>query len=152
VLENELQYGVSFPVSQEVMSPDFVLPIGKAKIVREGKDVTIVAHSRSVNFCLEAAEKLHSEEGISVEIINLRSIRPLDVDTIVNSVKKTNHLVTVESGYPQFGVGSEICALAMETEAFDYLDAPVERVTSAGNYIKKKFFFPIFLILKLMII
>ncbi|RIA85271.1 thiamine diphosphate-binding protein [Glomus cerebriforme] len=131
VLENELQYGLSFPVSQEVLSKDFVLPIGKAKIVREGKDVTIISHSRSVNFCLEAAEKLHSEEGISSEVINLRSIRPLDVDAIVNSVKKTNHLVTVEAGFPQFGVGSEICAIAMETEAFDYLDAPVERVTCA---------------------
>ncbi|CAG8450366.1 11609_t:CDS:10 [Funneliformis mosseae] len=133
VLENELQYGVSYPVSQEVMSPDFVLPIGKAKIVREGKDVTIVAHSRPVNFCLEAADKLYSEEGISAEVINLRSIRPLDINTIVNSLKKTNHLVTVESGYPQFGVGSEICAIVMETEAFDYLDAPVERVTCAED-------------------
>ncbi|GBB91758.1 hypothetical protein RclHR1_19120002 [Rhizophagus clarus] len=131
VLENELQYGVSFPMSHEAMSQDFVLPIGKAKIVREGKDVTIVSHSRSINYCLEAAEKLHSEEGISSEIINLRSIRPLDVDAIVNSVKKTNHLVTVEAGFPQFGVGSEICAIVMETEAFDYLDAPVERVTCA---------------------
>ncbi|CAG8503262.1 2565_t:CDS:2 [Acaulospora colombiana] len=110
VLENELQYGVPFSVSEEFMSPDFLLPIGKAKVIREGKD---------------------AEEGISVEIINLRSIRPLDVDTIVNSVKKTNHLVSAESGFPHFGVGSEICALAMETEIFDNLDAPVERVTSA---------------------
>ena len=133
VLENELQYGLSFPMSQEAMSDDFVLPIGKAKVVREGKDITIVTHSRSVNYCLEAAENLHSEEGISAEVINLRSIRPLDVDAIVNSVKKTNRLVTVEAGFPQFGVGSEICAIAMETEAFDYLDAPVERVTCAGN-------------------
>ncbi|CAI2175235.1 4938_t:CDS:2 [Funneliformis geosporum] len=131
VLENELQYGISFPVSQEVMSPDFVLPIGKAKIVREGKDVTIVAHSRPVSFCLEAADILYKEEGISAEVINLRSIRPLDINTIVNSLKKTNHLVTVESGFPQFGVGSEICAMVMETEGFDYLDAPVERVTCA---------------------
>lgn len=131
VLENELQYGLPFPMSQDAMSNEFILPIGKANIVREGKDVTIVSYSRSINFCLETAEKLQSEEGISCEVINLRSIRPLDIDTIVNSVKKTNHLVTVESGFPQFGVGSEICAIAMETEAFDYLDAPVERVTSA---------------------
>ncbi|CAG8549654.1 11177_t:CDS:2 [Acaulospora morrowiae] len=131
LLENELQYGVSFPVPQEAMSPDFVLPIGKAKIVKEGKDVTLVSYSRTMNFCIEAAEKLEKDEGISVEIINLRSIRPLDIDTIINSVKKTNHLVSAESGFPHFGVGSEICALAMETEIFDYLDAPVERVTSA---------------------
>ncbi|CAG8510799.1 13492_t:CDS:10, partial [Racocetra fulgida] len=133
VLENELQYGVPFPMSEEAMSPDFLLPIGKAKIIREGKDATIVSHSRTINFCIEAAEKLQADEGISVEIINLRSIRPLDADTIVNSVKKTNHLISVESGFPQFGVGSEICALAMETEAFDYLDAPVERVTNAAS-------------------
>ncbi|CAG8815288.1 7612_t:CDS:2, partial [Racocetra persica] len=131
VLENELQYGVPFPMSEEAMSPDFLLPIGRAKIIREGKDATIVSHSRTINFCIEAAEKLQADEGISVEIINLRSIRPLDADAIVNSVKKTNHLISVESGFPQFGVGSEICALAMETEAFDYLDAPVERVTNA---------------------
>ncbi|CAG8533864.1 2676_t:CDS:2 [Ambispora leptoticha] len=130
-LENELQYGVSFPVSAEALSKDFQLPIGKAKIIREGKDVTLVSHSRPLNLCVEAAEKLQAEDGISAEIINLRSIRPLDVETIIASVKKTNHLVSVESGFPQFGVGSEICALIMESEAFDYLDAPVERITGA---------------------
>ncbi|CAH1761400.1 12430_t:CDS:2 [Entrophospora sp. SA101] len=131
VLENELQYGISYPVSQEALSNDFILPIGKAKIIREGKDVTIVSYSRSLNFCLEAAQQLEKKEegGISVEVINLRSIRPLDVDTIVKSVKKTNRLISVDSGFPQYGFGSEICAIAMETEIFDYLDAPVERIT-----------------------
>ncbi|CAG8633468.1 10161_t:CDS:2, partial [Dentiscutata erythropus] len=131
VLENELQYGVKYPMSQEAMSPDFLLPFGKAKILREGKDATIVSHSRPINYCLEAAEKLQNDEGISVEIINLRSIRPLDVNTILESVKKTSHLISVESGFPHFGVGSEMCALGMETEMFDYLDAPVERITAA---------------------
>lgn len=129
-LENEIMYGVSFDMSEAAMRDDFVLPIGKAKIEREGKDVTIVAHSRSVHQSLEAAEKL-SQEGISVEVINLRSIRPLDTQTIINSVKKTNHLVTVEGGWPMFGVGSEICAQVMESDAFDHLDAPVMRVTGA---------------------
>src|SRR5690348_2366576 len=116
VLENELQYGISYPVSQEVLSRDFIIPFGKAKILREGKDVTIVSHSRSLNFCLEAAEQLEKKEegGISVEVINLRSIRPLDIDTIVKSVKKTNRLISVDSGFPHYGFGSEICAIAME--------------------------------------
>lgn len=158
MLENELQYGVSYPVSQESMSPDFVLPIGKAKVIREGKDVTVVSHSRTLNFCIEAAEKLQAEEGISVEVINLRSIKPLDVDLITNSVKKTNHLVSVETGYPMFSVSSEICALAMETEMFDYLDAPVERLTGAGKKKKGKkslniyFYYYLYIILLILII
>ncbi|KAI0732937.1 pyruvate dehydrogenase e1 component beta subunit [Fomitopsis betulina] len=129
-LENEMLYGVSFPMSQEAMSDDFVLPIGKAKVEREGSDVTIVAHSLMVTRSMEAAEEL-AKEGIKAEVINLRSIRPLDMDTIKNSVKKTNRLVIVEGGFPAFGVGSEICAQIVESEAFDYLDAPVERVTGA---------------------
>jgi len=129
-LENELLYGTSFAVSEEVMSKDFVIPIGQAKVEREGKDVTIVTFSRPVGFSLEAAKKLEAE-GISVEVINLRSLRPLDEATIVKSVKKTNRIVTVEEGWPHFGVGSEIAALIMESEAFDYLDAPLERVTGA---------------------
>lgn len=129
-LENEIMYGASFPLSKEAQSDDFVIPIGKCKIEREGKDVTIVGHSRSVGQALEAAKELE-KEGISAEVINLRSIRPLDIDTIIASVKKTNRLVTVEGGWPAFGVGSEICAQIMESEAFDYLDAPVERVTGA---------------------
>ncbi|KAL0576917.1 pyruvate dehydrogenase E1, beta subunit [Marasmius crinis-equi] len=129
-LENEMMYGVSFPVSSEVMSDNFILPIGKCKVEREGSDVTIVAHSKMVTHSLEAADAL-AKEGIKAEVINLRSIRPLDIDTIKKSVKKTNRLLIVEGGFPAFGVGSEICAQIVESEAFDYLDAPVERVTGA---------------------
>ncbi|KAG5650086.1 pyruvate dehydrogenase E1, beta subunit [Sphagnurus paluster] len=129
-LENEMLYGVSFPMSAESMSDNFLLPIGKAKVEREGSDVTIVAHSKMVTHSMEAAEVL-AKEGIKAEVINLRSIRPLDIDTIIKSVKKTNRLVIVEGGFPAFGVGSEICAQIVESEAFDYLDAPVERVTGA---------------------
>ncbi|ABN68196.1 pyruvate dehydrogenase E1 component, beta subunit (PDH) [Scheffersomyces stipitis CBS 6054] len=128
-LENEIAYGETFDISEEALSTDFVLPIGKANVEREGTDLTFVSHSRSVKFCMEAAETLEKEYGVKAEVINLRSIKPLDVPTIVESVKKTNHLVTVEAGFPAFGVGSEICAQIMESEAFDYLDAPVERVT-----------------------
>ncbi|CEP23876.1 PDB1 [Cyberlindnera jadinii] len=131
ILENELLYGETFEVSEEALSPDFVLPIGKAKVEREGSDVTVVTHTRNVQFALEAAETMAKDFGVSVEVINLRSIKPLDVPAIIESVKKTNHLITVEAGFPAFGVGSEICAQIMESEAFDYLDAPVERVTGA---------------------
>lgn len=130
-LENEILYGQSFPVSAEALSDDFILPIGKAKIERAGSDLTIVSHTLGLNHSMAAAEKLSKEEGIEIEVINLRSIRPLDIETIIKSVKKTNRLVTVEGGFPAFGVGSEICAQIMESEAFDYLDAPVERVTGA---------------------
>jgi hypothetical protein len=92
----------------------------------------MVSFSKMVGHCLEAAEQLE-KEGISVEVINLRTIRPLDVPAIVKSVKKTNRLVTVEEGWPQSGIGAEICAVMMETEAFDYLDAPVQRVTGADT-------------------
>lgn len=128
-LENEMLYGESFEVSEEVLSPDFVLPIGKAKIEKEGSDITLVSHTRNVGHCLEAAETLKEKYGVNAEVLNLRSIKPMDVPAIVKSVKKTGHLVTVEAGFPAFGVGSEICAQIMESEAFDYLDAPVERVT-----------------------
>ncbi|KCV73399.1 pyruvate dehydrogenase E1 component subunit beta, mitochondrial [Fonticula alba] len=130
-LENEIMYGVPFEVSEEVLSEDFVLPIGKAKIERAGKDLTIVAHSKPVGDSLAAAEILAKEYGVDAEVINLRSIRPLDIDTIIASVKKTGRLMTVEGGYPMFGVGSEIVAQVMESDAFDYLDAPIERVTQA---------------------
>jgi pyruvate dehydrogenase E1 component beta subunit len=123
-LENELLYGHSFDVPTD---PDFVVPIGKAKIVREGNSVTITAFSRMVGVALQAAEKL-AEEGIEAEIIDLRTIRPLDIETIVSSVKKTNRIVSVEEGWPTAGIGSEIAALMME-QAFDDLDAPVVRVT-----------------------
>ncbi len=128
-LENEILYNKSFEVSAEVLDPDFVLPIGKAKIEREGTDLTIVTHTRNVDFSLEAADELKSKYGVSVEVLNLRSIRPLDVSAINKSLKKTNHLITVEAAFPAFGVGSEICAQVMEGEGFDYLDAPIERVT-----------------------
>ncbi|KAF9686140.1 hypothetical protein SADUNF_Sadunf03G0127500 [Salix dunnii] len=128
-LENELLYGETFPVSAEVLDSSFCVPIGKAKIEREGKDVTITAFSKMVGYALKAAEIL-AKEGISAEVINLRSIRPLDRDTINASVRKTNRLVTVEEGFPQHGVGAEICASVVE-ESFGYLDAPVERIAGA---------------------
>ncbi|CAD6218594.1 unnamed protein product [Miscanthus lutarioriparius] len=128
-LENELLYGESFPVSAEVLDSSFCLPIGKAKIEREGKDVTITAFSKMVGYALQAAEIL-SKEGISAEVINLRSIRPLDRAAINASVRKTNRLVTVEEGFPQHGIGAEICMSVVE-ESFEYLDAPVERIAGA---------------------
>lgn len=128
-LENEILYGEAFDISEEALSTDYVLPIGKAKIEREGSDITLVSHTRNVGHCLEAAQALKEKYGVNAEVINLRSIKPMDVPAIVESVKKTGHLVTVEAGFPAFGVGSEICAQIMESEAFDYLDAPVERVT-----------------------
>ncbi|QCE12997.1 pyruvate dehydrogenase E1 component subunit beta, mitochondrial [Vigna unguiculata] len=128
-LENELLYGESFPVSAEALDSSFCLPIGKAKIEREGKDVTITAYSKMVGYALKAAEAL-AKEGISAEVINLRSIRPLDRATINTSVRKTNRLVTVEEGFPQHGVGAEICTSVIE-ESFGYLDAPVERIAGA---------------------
>lgn len=131
VLENEIMYGQAFPMSVEAQSKDFLLPIGKAKVERVGKDVTVVAHSRMVGFSLEAAEALQASEGVSVEVINLRSIRPLDIETIVDSVKKTGRIVVVEGGFPMFGVGSEVVAQICESEAFDFLDASPERVTGA---------------------
>jgi pyruvate dehydrogenase E1 component subunit beta len=122
-LENEILYGKSFDVP---VLDDYVLPIGKAKILRKGTDVTITAHSISVGLALEAAEAL-AGEGISAEIVDLRSLRPLDIATIVASVKKTNRCVTVEQGWPQGGIGAEIAARLME-QAFDFLDAPVARI------------------------
>eukprot|EP00516_Mucochytrium_quahogii_P009399 CAMPEP_0203774778 /NCGR_PEP_ID=MMETSP0099_2-20121227/5586_1 /ASSEMBLY_ACC=CAM_ASM_000209 /TAXON_ID=96639 /ORGANISM=" , Strain NY0313808BC1" /LENGTH=333 /DNA_ID=CAMNT_0050673125 /DNA_START=172 /DNA_END=1173 /DNA_ORIENTATION=+ len=130
VLEHELLYGTEFPMSEEAMSKDFVVPFGKAKIEREGSDITIVTMSRAVQHCLTAADQL-AAEGISAEVINLRSIRPLDRETVIKSAIKTSRVICVEEGWPQHGVGSEICALMMESEAFDYLDAPVARVTGA---------------------
>ncbi|WP_431856373.1 pyruvate dehydrogenase complex E1 component subunit beta [Azospirillum sp.] len=122
-LENEILYGQSFDVPE---SEDFIVPIGRAKVLRAGKDVTITAHSLMVAQALAAAELL-AKDGIEAEVIDLRTIRPLDVHTIVESVKKTNRLVTVEEAWPTCSIGSEISALMME-HAFDYLDAPVIRV------------------------
>ncbi len=122
-LEHEILYGQSFDVPDD---EDFVLPIGKAKIERAGKDVTIVAFSRMVGLALEAAEVLASE-GIDAEVINLRTLRPLDTETILKSVQKTNRCVSVEEGWPFAGIGSELGMMIMEN-AFDWLDAPVARV------------------------
>mmetsp|Transcript_7615 Transcript_7615/g.10940 ORF Transcript_7615/g.10940 Transcript_7615/m.10940 type:complete len:360 (+) Transcript_7615:74-1153(+) len=130
ILEHELMYGVSFPMSDEAQSKDWVIPIGKAKIEREGSDVTIITFSKMVGLALETAEVM-AEKGTSVEVINLLSIRPLDRETILESAKKTGRVVTLETGWPQCGVGSEIAAILMETDAFNYLDAPMERVTGA---------------------
>ncbi|WKL56658.1 pyruvate dehydrogenase complex E1 component subunit beta [Asticcacaulis sp. ZE23SCel15] len=122
-LEHEMMYGLEFEIPAV---EDFVLPIGKAKIQREGKDVTIVAHSRMVGFALKAAEQL-AAEGIEAEVVNLRTLRPLDTDTVIASVKKTNRLVTVEEGWGPCGVGAEIAA-RVTADAFDDLDAPPARV------------------------
>mmetsp|Transcript_391 Transcript_391/g.899 ORF Transcript_391/g.899 Transcript_391/m.899 type:complete len:356 (-) Transcript_391:203-1270(-) len=130
LLENELMYGTEFDMSDEAMGKDYVTPFGKAKIEREGTDLTIVTVSRPVKFALEAADQL-AKEGISAEVINLRCIRPLDRDTIIKSVIKTNLLMTVEEGWPQHGIGAEILASIYESAAFDYLDAPAVRVTGA---------------------
>jgi len=126
-----MMYASEFDVPASVADPNFVLPIGKAKIEREGTDVTITAFSKMVGFSLKAAEILQSEHGISAEVINLRTIRPLDRPAVIESVKKTNRIVSVEEGWPQHGVGAEIAALLMESEAFDFLDAPMERVAGA---------------------
>jgi pyruvate dehydrogenase E1 component beta subunit len=122
-LENEILYGQSFPVPK---ADDWVVPIGKAKVVRPGKDVTITAFSIMVGKALAAAEEL-AKEGIEAEVIDLRTLRPLDIATIVASVRKTNRIVSCEEGWPVAGIGSEIAAIMME-QAFDWLDAPVKRV------------------------
>jgi len=123
-LENEILYGQSFEVPK---SDDWVVPLGKAKVVRPGRDVTIAGFSIMVGKALQAAATL-AEQGIEAEVVDLRSLRPLDGETLVTSVKKTNRLVTVEEGWPVAGIGAELAALIME-RAFDWLDAPVARVT-----------------------
>ena len=125
-LENEVMYGQTFDVPTD---PDFVLPIGKAKVVRAGADVTITAFSIMVGRALEAAEAL-AAEGIEAEVIDLRTLRPLDVATLTTSVQKTNRLVSCEEGWPFAGIGAELAATMME-HAFDHLDAPVVRVHGA---------------------
>ena len=122
-LEHELLYGTTFEVPD---MDDFLVPIGKAKVRREGADVTIVTHSRMVGYALEAAETL-AAEGIDAEVIDLRTIRPLDTETVIASVKKTNRLVCAEEGWGQSGIGAEVAARVVD-EAFDYLDAPPARV------------------------
>lgn len=130
ILEHELMYGESFEVSDEAMGKDFLIPFGKAKIEREGKDISIIAFSKAVGLALKAAEKL-AEEGISAEVVNLRSLRPLDRETILKSIMKTNRAMTVDESWPVCNIGAEICAMVMESPAFDYLDAPMERVSCA---------------------
>lgn len=125
-LENEITYGQSFDVPD---IEDYTVPLGKAKVVRAGNDVTLVSYSIGVKFALEAAEKL-AAEGIDAEVIDLRTLRPLDMDTVIQSVKKTNRVVCVEEGWVSCSISSEISARLME-DAFDYLDAPVMRVTNA---------------------
>jgi pyruvate dehydrogenase E1 component beta subunit len=124
-LEHELVYGMSMPVPE---GGDHIVPLGKARIARPGDHVTIIAFSRMVQFAMEAADALQGE-GISAEVIDLRTLRPLDVETVVNSVQKTNRIVSVEEGWAYSGIGAEIAAQMME-QAFDYLDAPVHRVTA----------------------
>lgn len=124
-LENELMYGRSFEVPK---LDDYILPIGQARIVREGKDVTLVSYSIGVGVALEAAEKL-AGEGVDAEVIDLRTLRPLDKQTVLESLKKTNRIVVVEEGWPVCSIASEVAAFVME-EGFDDLDAPVLRVTN----------------------
>jgi pyruvate dehydrogenase E1 component beta subunit len=123
-LENEILYGHSSPVPKLA---DYVLPLGRARVVRAGNDVTIVAWSMGMTYALKAADEL-AKENISAEVIDLRTLKPMDSGTIIESVKKTGRIVTVEEGWKQSGVGAEIAARVME-EAFDYLDAPIARVT-----------------------
>jgi pyruvate dehydrogenase E1 component beta subunit len=125
-LENEILYGQSFEVPK---LDDFVLPIGKARVARQGSDVTIVSYSRGMAYALEAAKRL-AEEGIEAEIVDLRTLRPLDIDTVLASVRKTNRIVTVEEGWPICSIGSEICA-RVALEAFDDLDAPPTKISGA---------------------
>jgi pyruvate dehydrogenase E1 component beta subunit len=122
-LEHELVYGESFAVPDD---PEFIVPIGRARIARTGEHVTITAFSRMVRLAMQAAEELE-KAGITAEVIDLRTLRPFDVDTVVASVKKTNRIVAVEEGWPFAGIGSELAAIMME-ECFDWLDAPVKRV------------------------
>ncbi|MBN9260408.1 MAG: pyruvate dehydrogenase complex E1 component subunit beta [Hyphomicrobium sp.] len=126
VLENEILYGMHGPVPKV---EDWLVPIGKARIAREGSDVTIVSFARGMQYALAAAEKL-AEEGISAEVIDLRSLRPIDWDTILTSIRKTSRIVTVEEAWPVCSIGSEICAQAA-IQAFDYLDAPPAKVSGA---------------------
>lgn len=117
-------------MSEEAQKSDFVLPFGKAKIERPGKDLTIVTLSRNVGLSLDAAQQLKEKYGVEAEVINLRSVKPMDVEAIIKSLKKTGRLMCVSSDFPAFGVSSEVLALAMEF-GFDYLEAPAVRVTGA---------------------
>ena len=125
VMENTLLYGNE----GEVPEDDYVIPLGKAEVKREGTDISLIAHGRCAILCLEAAEALASEHGINAEVVDLRSVRPLDEEAILESVKKTNRAVLVEENKPFCGVAAQICSIIQE-KAFDYLDAPIKRVSS----------------------
>lgn len=127
MMESEICYGDKGEIPEE----EYLVPIGKAKVKREGTDVTLVSFNKMVKVCMEAAEELE-KEGISAEVIDLRTIRPLDYKTIVESVKKTNRVVAVDESWPMFGVSAEI-AYEIQRYAFDYLDAPVVRINSADT-------------------
>jgi pyruvate dehydrogenase E1 component beta subunit len=131
ILENEMMYGVEFETNATIMDPEFLIPIGKAKIERAGTDCTITAHAKMVGHSLAAAEILKKDHDISVEVINLRTLRPLDRPAIIKSIKKTHRIVNVEEGWSQCGIGAEIAATIMESDAFDWLDAPMGRLTGA---------------------
>ena len=131
-LENEMLYGAAMDISDEALGNDFTLPFGVAKVEREGKHITLVSHTRFVGVCLDAANVLAQRHGIECEVINLRSIRPLDLTNEVHkSVVKTNNLITVEGGWVTCGVGSEIAARVVESGTFAHLDHPVVRLTGA---------------------
>ncbi|MCP9266233.1 E1 component of the pyruvate dehydrogenase complex [Dirofilaria immitis] len=132
MLEDELLYGHAFPVSPEVLSSDFSIPIGKAKIEVPGTDVTIVSYSKAMAQAFDGTEKL-AKLGIYAELINLRTLRPLDTECIKNSVKKTRHLITVEAGWPFCNIGAEISAQMVESDVFSHLDAPIQRITGADT-------------------
>ncbi len=125
-----LEAGALYGTKGEVEEGDNAVPFGKARIAREGSDVTLIAYGRQVNLCLRAAETLEEEDGVSAEVIDVRSIRPFDEETIVQSVQKTHRAVTVQEQWRWFGVASEVAAIIQEG-AFDYLDAPVQRVSGA---------------------
>ena len=125
VMENTLLYGESGEVPEE----EYVVPLGKAKVTKEGKDLSLIAHGRCANLALEAAGILEEQHNINAEVVDLRSIRPLDEETIINSVKKTNRAVLVEENKPFCGVDAQIAFLIQE-QAFDYLDAPIQRISS----------------------
>ena len=125
-----LEAGALYGTKGEVEEGDNAVPFGKARIAREGSDVTLIAYGRQVNLCLRVADTLEEEDGVSAEVIDLRSIRPFDEDTIVESVEKTHRAVAVQEQWRWFGVASEVAAI-IQDRAFDYLDAPVERVSGA---------------------
>jgi pyruvate dehydrogenase E1 component beta subunit len=125
-----LEAGALYGTKGEVPEDDYTVPFGEARVAREGDDVTLISYGRQVNLCLRVADKLEEEDDVSAEVIDVRSIRPLDEETIVESVKKTHRAVAVQEQWRYFGVASEVAAI-IQDKAFDYLDAPVERVSGA---------------------